>query len=326
MDRQSDSTSAEATPNGARKKWLKRAFHAVILVVTIAFVGRQIVVAQAEMRTHPVHLKVGWLAASGLGYGLGLAILGVTWHVVLTDQRAGAGFGRTLRAYLISHVGKYVPGKAMVIVIRCGLLAPAGVSVGLVTLTSFYETFASMGTGALLALGCLPWLPTLEGSQWPVSRAVLWIALSGLAGGFTLAISPVGFQWFKRIVTVPFKGAQGHADRRVSWATFGQALAIGLSGWLVIGMSFLCAIDSVVERSYGFEALPLATACVSLSIIAGFLSMIPGQAVVREAIQIALLEPLIGTAGAVAASLLFRVVTLVTEAALAGLLYLGGRR
>ena len=169
MDRQSDSTSAEATPNGARKKWLKRAFHAVILVVTIAFVGRQIVVAQAEMRTHPVHLKVGWLAASGLGYGLGLAILGVTWHVVLTDQRAGAGFGRTLRAYLISHVGKYVPGKAMVIVIRCGLLAPAGVSVGLVTLTSFYETFASMGTGALLALGCLPWLPTLEGSQWPVS-------------------------------------------------------------------------------------------------------------------------------------------------------------
>ena len=53
--------------------------------------------------------------------------------------------------------------------------------------------------------------------------------------------------------------------------------------------------------------------------------MLPGQALVRELILIEALVPVIGKPAAVAAALIYRLVTLITEAFLAGVLYAARR-
>ena len=64
----------------------------------------------------------GWLGLAGVLYLLGLLPAGLFWHRVLLVLGQDARLGETLRAYYIGHLGKYVPGKAMVVVIRAGLI------------------------------------------------------------------------------------------------------------------------------------------------------------------------------------------------------------
>ena len=56
-----------------------------------------------------------------------------------------------LRAYLVSHLGKYVPGKAMVVVVRAGMVVPFGGRASTAAIATFYETLVMMAAGGLIA-------------------------------------------------------------------------------------------------------------------------------------------------------------------------------
>ena len=56
-----------------------------------------------------------------------------------------------MRAYLVSHLGKYVPGKAMVVVMRAGLSMPYGARGATAAIATFYETLVMMAAGSLMA-------------------------------------------------------------------------------------------------------------------------------------------------------------------------------
>ena len=80
--------------------------------------------AWTEIRRQPLRLAPGWLFSPGLLYALGMR-QGLFWHRTLRSLGQPVTLGDTLRAFFIGHLGKYVPGKAMVIVLRSGLLRPA---------------------------------------------------------------------------------------------------------------------------------------------------------------------------------------------------------
>ena len=56
-----------------------------------------------------------------------------------------------LRAYVVSHLGKYVPGKAMVVVVRAGMVVPFGARASTAAIATFYETLVMMAAGGLVA-------------------------------------------------------------------------------------------------------------------------------------------------------------------------------
>ena len=58
-------------------------------------------------------------------YLVGLLPAGLFWWRVLWVLGQKTRFLDTMRAYYIGHLGKYVPGKAMVVVLRAGLLQPS---------------------------------------------------------------------------------------------------------------------------------------------------------------------------------------------------------
>ncbi len=67
-----------------------------------------------------------------------------------------------LRAYFVSQLGKYVPGKAWVILMRVGMLRHDAHAHPIpVAVTATYETLCSMAAGALLGVLLLPQLGVL---------------------------------------------------------------------------------------------------------------------------------------------------------------------
>ncbi len=87
-----------------------------------------------------------------MAYGLGMLPAAWFWRQSLLRLSQPAPRGRTLYAYCAGHLGKYFPGKAMVIILRVGILAPLGVLKVATTLTIFLETLTMMAVEA-------PWQP-----------------------------------------------------------------------------------------------------------------------------------------------------------------------
>src|SRR5262249_47987657 len=96
-------------------------------------------------------LQPGWLALSGFLYLVSQLPSGLFWHTVVSSLGQRVTLGRALRAYYIGHLGKYVPGKAMVVVLRAALVSQPHVKTSRAVVAVFYETFTTMAVGAVLA-------------------------------------------------------------------------------------------------------------------------------------------------------------------------------
>jgi uncharacterized membrane protein YbhN (UPF0104 family) len=77
--------------------------------------------------------------------------------------------------------------------------------------------------------------------------------------------------------------------------------------------------------SLATETLPLLTACAALAVVAGFLSLVPAGAGVREYVIMTLLAAEYGAVAAVAAAILLRLVWMVSEVLVSVILYVAVR-
>ena len=71
---------------------------------------------------------VQWLLAAAIVYLLAYTVWGLYYVILLNNQGAHAPAATGLRAYFISQLGKYVPGKVLVLVIRVGMLRSIGIT------------------------------------------------------------------------------------------------------------------------------------------------------------------------------------------------------
>src|SRR5581483_8491931 len=134
--------------------WLK----AALAVAIVGGVGWQFarLLRQPEVWEQPWALRPGWFVVSVACYAAGFACWGGFWRRLLVRLGLRPPLAATFRAYFVSQVGKYVPGKAWAIRLRATLLP--GVSPAVAALTGIYETLTTMAGGALLALGLFPLL------------------------------------------------------------------------------------------------------------------------------------------------------------------------
>ncbi|MCS7469404.1 hypothetical protein NZK35_22355 [Stieleria sp. ICT_E10.1] len=118
-----------------------------------------------------LNLAWGKIGLAAVFYGLGL----IPGGLVLYEGTRVLGYRVRLQdalsAQVVGHLGKYVPGKAMVVVIRAGRLAGGGVPIVAGSIAVFLETLTMMAVGAALA-GVLIFL-------LPVPRWIAWCALCG---------------------------------------------------------------------------------------------------------------------------------------------------
>lgn len=260
-------------------------------------------------------LHTGWLLAAAACYALGQLPSGVFWFRVLRVMGQMPHLGETLRAYYIGHLGKYVPGKAMVIVLRAGLIRSQRVTGTVAAVSVFVETLTMMAVGAFVA-----------GAIIAVLFRHQTMLLAGALAIMVAAGLPTAPPLFRRIIRL-LGVARGNAGIEAQIASINyRTLLAGwcgvAGGWALTGLSLWATLRG---GGYGgvqpARELLVCVAAAALAVVAGFVSLIPGGALVREAVLLELLAPTFGQAAALVAAVLARLVWLLSEVAISGILY-----
>jgi uncharacterized membrane protein YbhN (UPF0104 family) len=303
----------------ARPPWSRYAKLAVktgVGIVVLLAVGRHVGRTWADLQERGESLRVepAWLVVAGLLYIVGLSAFGVFFSKILEASPSPVALAPALRAYVISHLGKYVPGKAMVVVMRVGMVVPHGARAVTAALATFYETFVMMAAGALIAVAGFGLGPS------PVQPVPLALA-GGLAVAFLVAVDPLVFPRVSRLVTMPFPkvgpGALPFFTRRLLAA----GLAWSAAGWVLLGLSQVAVVRALTPGGVAPGLWPLVTASVALATAAGFVvPVLPGGLGVREGVLMTTLAPALGDDRSVIAALALRLTWVLAEVAAASVL------
>ena len=221
---------ADAVPRKSR--WLvaaKALFRLLILAVVVVGIWHTVVkgLAELEARQFSVsQLNPWWLAASGLAYLAGSLPCWLFWHRTLWAMGQRPRPLETLRAFFIGHLGKYVPGKAMVVILRTGLVRSARVDTTVAVASVFVETLTMMAVGAFVAAAILA-------VQYhdQVKLLLLAVVLMVCVGGPTLP--PI----FRRVVR--WLGARKF-NPEIDRALAGLDYRLMAFGWVIVALGWGC--------------------------------------------------------------------------------------
>jgi hypothetical protein len=318
----------------SRPRWKRMTIAAVkaaVAVVVLWAVGRHVLRTWNDLADHRLTLRFepAWLVASGLLYLAGLSACGMFYELILRASATPVRLGPALRAYLVSHLGKYVPGKAMVVVMRAGMVVPFGARASTAAIATFYETLVMMAAGGLVAAAgfaaagdsgrvsfVLPgWGPV----DLPMYRLA---ALSGLGLGlaFLVVVAPPVFARLAGLISLPIPGVGPEALPRLSGGLLARGLLWSSTGWVLLGLSQLAVIAAMGSAS-ALDLVPVVIAGVALATVAGFVvAVMPGGLGVREGVLMSALAPALGPDRSVVAALLLRLVWVAAELAAAAAL------
>ncbi len=316
----------------------KRVVKLVLTLVVLAFVARHVAQTRRDLLARGVALRfdLGWLAAAVALYLAGLTAFGVYFWRVLACSDSPVGFYAAVRAYLVSHLAKYVPGKAMVVLVRSALVAEDGARPATAAFATLYETLAMMAAGGLVAAA--GFAASAHGPEGgPTSRFTLpwdrrteievpFAALALAAGlGFLVLVWPGIFPHLAGLIRAPLRSVGADALPRFSVRLLAEGLAWSTLGWILLGMSQLAALEGVVSSGLVFDRAiwPTAVASVALATVAGFaVPIAPGGLGVREWVLWTALASSLDRDWAVVAALVLRLVWVVGEILAAAVLFL----
>ena len=311
----------QPTINTYPTETLKRIAKWGIVLLVLLFLGLTLRRAYSDLVAHREQLDVAkmafhWIALSGLVYATGMIPASLAWLQTLRSFQQKVPFLKGMQAYFLGHLGKYIPGKTMVIVLRVGKLREIGVEIKPTIVSVFVETLTSVSTGAIL--GCILLLyQSPRPPDW-----MLWNALLCIPFAFVFLLphtfrGVLGFLAKSRIGRMP-KGV----NDAFTWHLMLRTCSWMLLGWCLHGTaSWLVLIGLQPEGNlWTLQAWTLCTSAISLGAVVGFASMIPGGAFVREIVITWLLSSLVSQPVALAAAVVFRVVGLVSELVLIGCL------
>ncbi len=303
-----------------RKKWLFGTIKLIIVLLVLWFARSTLLAARAQLAasTWRWRLAPGWLVLSGLLYLLGMLFAGLYWYRVLHDLGQKPRLSEALRAYFIGHLGKYVPGKAMVIILRAGLLRGPRVDPAAAAAAVFVVTLTMMAVGTCLGAAIVAWLfPGQMLLFWGALGMTLISVVPTFPPVFRLAVRLVGLRKWSPMAVEKILGL---GYRTLLWGWI-----LNIPAWLLIGLSLWAALRGIgLDGLEPLRQLPQYACCVSLATVAGILSMIPGGFGVRDAALaqlIVTLLPQVHAGPAAVASGMLRIVVLASEAICAGLIY-----
>jgi glycosyltransferase 2 family protein len=303
------------------KAAVKPAIKLVLAAAVLVAVGRHVARTARELREQgrSVQIDPAWAAIGMALYVVGLAACGLYFGRVLRASATPVGYVPALRAYYISHLGKYVPGKAWVVVMRVALVAPYGARPATAAFATFYETLAMMAAGGLVAalgfgIGRTPrlaWPVRVGGSVPEVSPA--WLGLF-LAASFLVVVWPPVFARLSAMVSLPLPNVGPDALPRLSGRLLAEGLAWSAAGWVLLGLSQVAVLRALGVAGVGPGQWPAVVAAVALATVAGFaVPIAPGGLGVREWVLWTSLESAVDREMAVVAALALRLTWVVGE-------------
>lgn len=226
----------------------------------------------------------------------------LAWAEILRSIRPDIPLGQALKMHLLSIPMKYLPGGAFNQVSKAALLRRAGVSSSLIVLLIALDvgvvilTGLSVMTHILLAQGSAvgPLSPGLLAG----AAVVLDLSCLGLPVLLFLGLNR------KQAITGTLKGFFGR---------LAAAELIDVASWLSLGGAFWLLMGSVVPN-LKLDTLPYAIVALIAALVVSLLAVFaPNGIGIREATMVMILGAFIPASGALAVSLISRVVFVGSE-------------
>jgi uncharacterized membrane protein YbhN (UPF0104 family) len=292
-------------------------FRGVVAIVVIAALAWTIYKAIGQLQEQPMELSkinFGKLLLAIVAYLTTMTLSWAFWHRVLISLGQKPRKSKSLKAFFASQLGKYVPGKAMVVILRTDFVQDENVAVAPAAASVFVETLTWIFVGAVIA-SLLMFLQFQEFRTLQVA-ALIMMCLAGV-----LTWPPV----FNRIASkVKPPSKTSGMTYSVDFRTMATGWMLLTVGWCLNALSLWLVVDSLPSTVAGMDHFPLMLAAVTLATVGGFVSLLPGGLGVRELVMIPLLGSQFGTANAVVAAILVRFVWLTSELLASGIMMLVG--
>lgn len=293
-----------------------RLLQLVATVVLTLFIFQRLDVGWEALKAlHPSAWRpdpIPFLGAS-LVLGLGYLVSALLWGRMVRELGGPSlGVFTSVRIYMVSNLGRYVPGKLWQIAGVAIMARREGVS------PAISAGAAILGQGVALAGASVVGALAFAGAQ----GRVRWLGLALLAGVILFLVVTGVPALFRRIVALAYRLVREvpppGLDRR---RTFGiRWLGLYALNWGVYAMAFWGLARSLRLEIDPLEAAPAFAAAYVLGYAALFA---PAGVGIREGFLVAFLQPVVGT-GALVLALVARLWTTVVEVVPAAALALAG--
>jgi len=317
-----DFNTQQTAASSRRRLWLLLKW--TLFALVIVFVGIQGYELWNKDELQQIEINFSWLVPAGVVYLLGGLPAVWFWQRLMQSFGGDVAYRDSLRAYYCGQLGKYIPGKATVLVIRSGMLKGRGLGAAAAAITATGETLIMMGTGLAVAAALSPmigwpkWIHSIPFASWLAPILVVAACLAALKViSFALTHLAVRMTPAEMISS----GEQVHIPARV----IGYGLLAFVVTWALFGLSLGLTVRSISDQAIDFANWPVWTGAVSAATAIGFLAIFaPGGLAVREGLLFMVLSLHIDGKQAMAAAVLLRLVWLVAEITAAGVLYYMG--
>ena len=303
-----------------RDSWRSRRVRAVvgwsIAIALLAVIGWRLSRDWEQIREADISLAPAPLVVSVLLLATYMVARALLWHLLTLMLHTAIPGPRAVTAWLVSQLGKYLPGKVFLYAGRVLFYVREGRQVGPVTLGFTVEligTFAASFLTVLLALATGS-LADVGDYRWVFAGALVALLVLLHPASLSAAVRVVARVIRRPPVDVPL--------------TYPQTLsfvALYVVTWGVFGVAFFFLVRSIYPIEP--ESILALAAAFSFASMVGMLAIVvPSGLGVREGLLVVFLSTLMPVPVAILVSLLARVWFTVVELAAAGISYLVGGR
>lgn len=280
----------------------------------------------SELRRQEVEwgaLRWGWVVPAILLSFAGTIPSWLYWHGLLHRFGLPIALRHSFRAFYLSQLGKYVPGKVMVLAIRATIargvatknVAPSGQGIPvwlMVSAAAVVETLMYLAVGG--AIGVVCGAVFLSDQVW-----VLLLSILMALGILVSMLPPVLKFWLVHLPLMKSSDDRRWLATHWSWPLFFSGLINFTIAWFVMGGGLLALTHVLPDGGGDWQDLPRLVSGVALSTVVGFVSFIPGGLGVREVV----LFPIMGDRfpAVLVLVLMHRLVLLAAEALAAAIGY-----
>jgi glycosyltransferase 2 family protein len=304
----------------AIQRWGWPVLKTLLALAVLAAIGHKFYDDLRRPELQALELRPGWMALSGGLYLLALLPSAWYWYHLMQVFGDRPRPLAALRAYFVGQLGKYVPGKAVALILRGTLVRAPDVRFGVAIISSFYEVLATMAAGGMMAAVIFALDPPddIPGIHWhPALTSLLLLSLCGVP------LLPGVFNFIVGRMSRRFQKVEAFRVPPLRVRTLAVGLVVIAAGWLLLGLSVWAMLQAVLPMSptWSFAAWMRCTGSIGFAYVAGFLIVfLPGGVGAREFLLLHLLafaggEPIIAVA-----VLLLRLVWTAFEVLIAGVL------
>lgn len=288
-----------------RSRWLQ-AGGWLIAVVAGVFAIRAVIRQWHQLVTQPVawHVQPLYLVAAVALVLVNYLILIQAWRIMLHGWQQRLSFVASMRIWLVSSLGKYVPGKVWAVAGMAMLAQRAGVAAWAATASAVVLQALAVGTGAaMVGVASSPRLA----AEAPWVRAALVALMLASAVGLACLLWPPATRRLLRLVRISTPPEASPGVRAVAAGLVGNLLA-----WLGYGLSLWL----LAQGLFDMPGLPLrlAISAFAASYVSGLLALFaPGGIGVREFVFFLMLDGVVGPGIAAALAIASRLLLTLTE-------------